>query len=200
MNNLSVYITEQNLYYMAQECIATQIGVSVDDLSPFGRVSVFTSAVATFFAPSDPSGIHGMRRERIRSTPSWRNSEPRYDCAFVVEDEEKSGMSGMAVVRVRLFFSVEYEGVHYPCALVEWFKKMGRDPLTGMWIVQPDCTHGSRNKSVLHLDSFLCGAHLVPVYTDLRLPPNFKHYDSLDVFKAFYVNKYIDYHAYEIAF
>ena len=34
-------------------------------------VSVFRSAVATFFAPSDLSGIHGMRQEWIRATPSW---------------------------------------------------------------------------------------------------------------------------------
>lgn len=185
---------------MTQDCIATQLGLPVDDLNPIGNVSVYASAVATFFAPSDPSGLHGMRRERIRSTPSWRDSEPRYDCAFVVEDEDKSGMSGMAVVRVRLFFSVEYEGVHYPCALVEWFKRIRCDPLTGMWIVRPDCTRGSRDKSVVHLDSFLRGAHLIPVYDKLRLPLNFKHSYSLDAFKAYYVNKYIDHHAYEIAF
>ena len=109
-------------------------------------------------------------------------------------------MSGMAVVRVRLFFSVEYEGVHYPCSLVEWFKRIGRDHLTGMWTVHPDYTRGSRDKSVLHLDSFLRGAHLIPVYNNLRLPLDFKHYYSLDVFEAYYVNKYIDHHAYEIAF
>jgi len=34
--------------------------------------SVFHSAAATFFAPSDVSGTHGMCRELIRSTPSWR--------------------------------------------------------------------------------------------------------------------------------
>ena len=34
-----------------------------------------------------------------------------------------------------------------------------------------------------------------------RLPYNFKFHDSLDSFKAFYVNKYIpDHHAHEIAF
>ena len=111
-------------------------------------------------------------------------------------------MSGLAVVRVRLFFSVEYEGVHYPCALVEWFKRAGRDPLTGMWIVHSDCTvtRGSRDRSVLHLDSFLRGAHLIPVYNNMRLPLDFKHFYSLDVFNAYYVNKYIDHHAYEIAF
>jgi hypothetical protein len=200
MNDLSIYVKEPNLYYMTQECIATQLRVSSDDLNPIGKVSVFASAMATFCAPSDPSGIHGMRRERIRSTPSWRGREPRYDCAFVVEDQEKLGMSGIAVVRVRLLFSVEYDGVHYPCALVEWFKKMGCDPLTGLWIVHPDCTRGSRDKSVLHLDSFLHGAHLIPVYNNLRLPPDFKHFYSLDVFNAYYVNKYIDYHTYEIAY
>ena len=200
MDDLSIYVTEQDLNYMTQQCIAAQLGVNPDDLNPFGKVSVFASAVATFLAPSDPSGIHGMRRERICSTPSWRGREPRYDCAFVVEDQEQPGMSGIAVVRVRLFFSVEYQGVDYPCALVEWFKKMGRDPLTGLWIVRPDCTRGTRDKSVLHLDSFLRGAHLVPVYKNLRLPPDFKHFYSLEVFNEFYVNKYIDYHAYEIAF
>ena len=35
------------------------------------KVSVFRSAVATFYAPSDDSGIRGMQREHIRSTPSW---------------------------------------------------------------------------------------------------------------------------------
>ena len=117
-----------------------------------------------------------------------------------MEDEKKPGMSGMVVVRVRLFFSVEYEEVHYPCALVEWFKRIGRDRLTGMWTVHPDCTCSSQDKSVLHLDSFLHGAHLIPIYNNLRLSLNFKHFYSLDVFKAYYVNKYVDHHAYEITF
>ncbi|KAH8096963.1 hypothetical protein BXZ70DRAFT_862972, partial [Cristinia sonorae] len=34
---------------------------------------VHTSATSTYYAPSDLSGINGMRRERIRSTCSWRN-------------------------------------------------------------------------------------------------------------------------------
>ena len=37
-----------------------------------GKVSIFLSAIATYYAPSDPCGIGGMHREYIRATPSWR--------------------------------------------------------------------------------------------------------------------------------
>jgi hypothetical protein len=186
---------------MTMVCIADQLGVAPDELQPIcSKISVFHSAVATFLAPSDPSGTHGMRRERIRSTPSWRGREPRYDCAFLVEDETKEGMMGMAIVRVMLFFSLDYDDVYYPCALVEWFKKVGNDPVTGMWVVQPDTTRGSQDKSVVHLDSFLRAAHLIPVYGTRTesLPLDFHFSYSLDTFDAYYVNKYIDHHANEI--
>lgn len=178
--------------------------VNIDDLPfIFSGISVFHSAVATFYAPSDESGIHGMRRETIRSTPSWRGGPPRRDCAFVVEDQLRLGMKGMSVVRVMLFFSFIHGGIVYPCALVEWFKRIGRSPdaATGMWKVRPeDDRCGGRVISVLHLDSFLRGAHLIPVYGEDFIPVGFKHTDSLDAFAAFYVNKYADHHAHEIAF
>lgn len=41
-----------------------------------GRIKVFGSTSALFYAPSDVSGIHGMRREVIRSSPNWRNEGP----------------------------------------------------------------------------------------------------------------------------
>ena len=84
-----------------------------------GKISVFHSAVASFFAPSDECGLHGMRWERIRSCPLWRGKAPRRDCAFVVEDEDKPGMHGMNVARIQLFFSFKYNGKEYPCALLE---------------------------------------------------------------------------------
>jgi hypothetical protein len=103
-------------------------------------ISVHHSAVATFYAPSDPSGLYGMYRERIRCTSQWRKSGPRRDCAFVVEDQDKAGFEGLSVVRLRLLFSFKHEGILYSCALVEWFVKTHnrRDPDTGLWIVQPD--------------------------------------------------------------
>ncbi|TFK60592.1 hypothetical protein BDN72DRAFT_872887 [Pluteus cervinus] len=169
-----------------------------DDLS---EISVFHSAVARYHAPSDNSGIHGMRTERIRSTPSWRNTGPRRDCAFVVEDEPKPGPQGMSVVRIMLLFSFDYCGVEYPCALVDWFRTVGRSPdeATGMWIVEPHMRRQKRLTTIIHLDSIYCGAHLIPVYGSDFLPVGFKHTWSLDAFEAFYVNKYADYHAYSVA-
>lgn len=95
------------------------------------KVRVFTSAVATFKAPSDDAGIHGWRRERIRCTPAWRGQGVRRDCAFVVFDSTLPGMRGLRVVRVRLLFSFSFNKVIYPCALVEWFETLdGPDPDT----------------------------------------------------------------------
>jgi hypothetical protein len=200
LDGLSIHIGEANLTFMTQDCLATQTGTSVEDLSPIGAVSVFHSAVATFFAPGDSSGIRGMRREIIRSTPEWQGGAPRRDCAFLVEDDEKTGMTGMTVVRILLFFSVEYDGVRYPCALVEWFRRIGRDPVTGMWVMRPDRTRWRRDKTVVHLDCFLRAAHLIPVYGNQKMPLSFHHSYSLDSFEAYYVNKYIDHHAYDIVF
>ena len=184
---------------MTRACIADQLEVTKDELLPISsKISVFHSAVATFLAPSDPCGLHGMRRERIRSTPSWHGREPRYDCAFLVEDETKEGMMGLAVVRVKLLFSLVYEDVYYPCALVDWFKTVGFDPVSRLWVVRLDTTCGRRYKSVVHLDTFLRAAHLMPVYGKKRMPLDFHYSYSLDSFQAFYVNKYIDHHANEI--
>ncbi|KAJ7803304.1 hypothetical protein B0H13DRAFT_2244639 [Mycena leptocephala] len=169
-------------------------------------LSVFHSAIATFHAPSDLCGVRGMRRERIRLTPSWRKHGARRDCAFAVEDQDKPGFRGMSVVRIKLFFSFTHDGVDYPCALVEWFKKVGRstDSCAGMWVVEPEL-HGKHwLVTILHLDSLLRGAHLSPVFGSAHIPVNFllliSQHSFLAAFNAFYVNRYIDHHANEIAF
>lgn len=166
------------------------------------KISVFHSARATFYAPSDDSGIRGMRRELIRSTPSWRNKGPRHDCAFVVEDQKLLGMRGLRVVRVKLFFSFVNEGITYSCALVEWFRTVGRAPDadTGMWKVKPEFIGDRRDMSVLHLDTFFRGAQLLPVFGSRLIPLDFDWHYTLDSFGSFYVNKYIDHLAHEIAY
>jgi len=106
----------------------------------------------------------------------------------------------MNIVRVILFFSFEYDGVLYPCALVEWFTKIGWDSVTGLWVVCPDTTRSKRDRTVLHVDSILRGAHLIPVYSSEKLPLDFHYSYSLDLFEAYYVNKYIDHHTNELIF
>ncbi|KAF8878630.1 hypothetical protein BD779DRAFT_1613015 [Infundibulicybe gibba] len=166
------------------------------------KISVFHSAIAKFYAPSDESGVRGMRTERIRATPSWRGKGSKYDCALVVEDEDKPGMKGMSAVRAKLFFSFKHQGKMYPCTLVDWFKTFGRspDPITGMWRVKPHMSHGSRLSTVVHLDSFLRGVHLLPIFGPHFLPIRFPSSYSLDAFAGYYVNRYADHHSHEIIF
>ena len=79
-----------------------------DNLPSFeGEIRVYHSAIATFYAPSDLCGAGGLHCEHIHSTPSFHGRECR-DTVFVVLDEEKSGMEGMEIGRVLLFFSFHY--------------------------------------------------------------------------------------------
>jgi len=173
------------------------------------RVSVFHSATAIFRTPRNPSGPGGMYREVIRFTPWWAKGEitgPRRDCIFVDGGESDAlGMQGLLVACVHLFFRFSFASVEYPCALVHWYTTVGTGPdsSTGLWVVEPKYTRGHRyrNMSVIHLDSIIRGAHLLP-----RFPSNTQVYreinytQTLDVYRSFYVNKYIDHHAFEIAF
>ena len=89
----------------------------------------------------------------------------------------------------------------FECALIHEFCKSftDPDPDNGLWVFEPDNdNNGYRIMSVVHLDSIIRAAHLLPVFKDDTPIPreiNFTH--TLDVFKAFYLNKYIDYHAFE---
>ncbi len=168
-----------------------------------GPIRVFHSAAATFFAPSDISGVGGMRREHIRATPRWRKGLPRYDCVFAEKDSSLDGFRGLHAARVLLLFSFTCGGVSYPCALVRWFSPIADEPddLTGMWVVEPDFNgDGSPSFGIMHLDAVLRAAHLLPVFGDAFLPANFHFSQSLDSYKSFYVNKFVDHHAHEIAF
>jgi hypothetical protein len=166
-----------------------------------GKISVCTSAVATFFAPSDISGIGGMRCERIRALDTWRNGPSRYDCVFVSTDSMREGMRGFDIARVRLFFSFKHEGIRYPCALIHWYSRIGDSPdeNTGMWVVQPDIQDGIRSACIVHLDTIFRAAHLLPVYGNEFVPSYLDLSQTLDAFHSYYVNKYIDHHAFEIA-
>ncbi|KAG2112034.1 uncharacterized protein F5147DRAFT_744677 [Suillus discolor] len=147
-----------------------------------GQIQVFNSAASTFYAPSDRSGIGGMRREHIHAA---------------VE-----GMGGMDIGCVMCFFSFTSEEVSYPCAVVRWFEKAndGPDKDTGMWIVKPlyDTDH-SPLVGIIHIDSIYQATHLIPIYGTHTIPKDLKHYDLYDAFCAFYVNKFADHHAFEIA-
>ena len=60
--------------------------------------------------------------------------------------------------------------------------------------------YGLQVVSVIHLNCILRAAHLIGHAGSQSVPLRLKHTDSLDAFTAFYVNKYADHHAHEIAF
>ncbi|KAG2110399.1 uncharacterized protein F5147DRAFT_745329 [Suillus discolor] len=160
----------------------------------YEKMTLYTSAIATFFAPSDVSGIGGMCYKRICAVDTWRNGPGRYDCVF--------GMRGFDIAQVRLFFSFKHNGVLYPCAFVHWFKHVhnSRDENTGMWVVEPEtCEDGTRFASVIHLDCIFRAAHLMPVFGHEFVPTYLSYTQTLDAFRTYYVNKYIDHQAFEIA-
>lgn len=164
-----------------------------------GKVAIFRSARATWYAPSELAGPTGMHSEVIRSTPSWFRRYERRDTVLIQDGSEDEGMRGMAVGRVLLFMSVTHDDEEYPCALVEWMEPVGDGPdsVTGMWIVKPVKEGGRREVRVVHLDCIVRSCHLIGVYGKAHLPKKFKFWESHMAFKAFYVNKYSDYHAHE---
>ena len=169
----------------------------------YGKITVYPSAVATFHAPSDVSGVGGMRRERICAVKSWRKGPGRYDTIFVNTDPSLEGMRGLEIARVQLFFSFSHEGVEYHCALVHWFSRVGDSPddWTGMWIVEPDALDdGKPFMSIIDLDTVVRASHLIPVFGRGHVLRTLQFTDTLDTFTRFYVNKYIDHHAFEIAY
>ncbi|KAH6901585.1 hypothetical protein BKA70DRAFT_1157797 [Coprinopsis sp. MPI-PUGE-AT-0042] len=167
------------------------------------KVHTYPSARAVFFAPSDISGIEGMRSERIRAVEKWgSDGRPRFDCVLIGKSDEP-GFLGYFVARAFLFFSFRFNGVLHPCALIQWYSTVGDEPCpeTGMWMVKPDTAGGRPSVDVVHLDSIFRAAHLIGISGKDYLPPlGLDYTQSLDAFKSFYVNKYADHHSHEILF
>ncbi|KAJ8495314.1 hypothetical protein ONZ51_g1758 [Trametes cubensis] len=222
LSDLGHYISIPNLSllvsrFLYERAHPDNLQVLDDDNLPLydvKRVHVFHSATATFYAPSDPSGQGGMRREHIRATPSWRKGSPRYDCVFLGKDPSARGFQSLHAARIRSFLSLrvgsswsassgssEFEEI--PCAVIEWFSPVGEEPDddTGMWVVEPDLDiDGQRELSIVHIETILRSAHLIPVFGDEPIPQYLTASDALDSFRAYYVNKYADHHAHTIAF
>jgi hypothetical protein len=144
-----------------------------------------------------------MRRELIRAVPTWQKGASRYDCLFIETNPSLKGMRGLDVARVRLFLSFNYGNTPYQCALVHWYSRVGDEPddETGMWMVEPDFhDDGTPSEAIIHLDCVLRAAHLIAVCGGSFVLPNLTLHDSLDNFDSYYVNKFVDHHAFEIAF
>jgi hypothetical protein len=80
-----------------------------------------------------------------------------------------------------------------------FFLRYVPDPDNGMWVMTrtPDHFGSAPSLSVIHIDSIFCAVHLLPIFDTTPVPRALNYTQSLNSFKGFYVNNYIDYHAYE---
>jgi hypothetical protein len=196
--HLHTLITE----FLEQQELLTPIPDSFEPL-----IAIYPSARATFYAPSDICGVGGMRREFIRASSTWRKGVGRFDTVFIKLDNQERGMRGLGVARLQLLFSFRFLNTIYPCALINDFHVVGDQPdrNTGMWKVKRAVNHRNRRPilRVIHLASIIRAAHLIPVFKDTSPVADDETPDTtLDTHRRglFYVNKYIDHHAFEIAF
>ncbi|KAI6033968.1 hypothetical protein BKA83DRAFT_4044264, partial [Pisolithus microcarpus] len=101
------------------------------------------------------------------------------------------------------FFSFFYmNGYSYPCALIHWFEHIVDEPdeLTGMWMVKLSFIEdGTKNLSIIHVDSIIHNTHLLPIFGWEQVPPYINPHNSLDIYHSFYVNHFADHHAFELA-
>ena len=167
--------------FLHEQLVQVALNVELDDillsdcpvLKNTTNIRVFPSAIAIYYAPSDLSGTRGMFRECIRAVDSWQHGPGRHDCVFIQHDPDQPGFQGLYVARVCHFFSIRHDKVYFPCALVSWYSTIGTMPCadTGMWKVQPNFDNtGNFAMSIIHLDSIICGAHLMGIAGTSRIP------------------------------
>lgn len=108
-------------------------------------------------------------------------------------------MHGMTIWRVKAFLAFSFNDIRYRTALVKWFVSVDDqpDPVTWMWIVKPEATCGQYDICLVHVDCIVRACHLIGVYGRQFMPIDFHFSHALDAFHVYYVNYYIDYHAYE---
>ena len=90
---------EPNLLHLIKQFIYEQqhldnvLQASVLNLPMFyGKIAIYSSAVTTFHAPSDISGIGGMCHKHIRTVKSWMKAHGHYDMIFVNTNSSMEGM------------------------------------------------------------------------------------------------------------
>jgi len=175
----------------------------IEDVYPVieGKIHTFNTAVTTFYAPSDISGITGMCCEYIRAMSSWRNGPACYNCVLVNAKPDVNGAHRFKVAWVFLFFLFLHGSKEYPCAFIQWYYFVGTKPNEdiGCWVVKPDIGDDkSPHVAVIHIDCITCTIHLMPITrTTCFVDQSVTMHISLDTFKLFYLNRFANYHAFE---
>ena len=131
--NLALQINQPSLPELIQQflydqqypdCPLTSANMSLHACPPFaGMISISALAAASYYTPSDPSGVCGIRREHIQATPSWRQDPARYDCTFVNSNLELDCDSCYNFRQLRQSSTVIVSKVQHQMSL-QWLKKL----------------------------------------------------------------------------
>ena len=151
-----------------------------------GQFSVFNSAVATYYLPSDTLGQAGFFQEQIHAMATQNPTIPRHDCVLIATDAMSSGFTSTQVAQICLLLLITHLGAAIPCALVDWFILEGNkpDPIMGLWVVKPKYTRNNRHfSSIIHFNSVLQGIHLLPVHKKRMVTQAHSHSWSLDTYQ-----------------
>ena len=145
-----------------------------------------------------------MYIEYICSTPNWRNEGPCHDCVFIDTKEHEINLreiDAYEVACVLAFFSFHHAQDYYACAIVRWFDKVrnGPDENTSMWKVCPAAlANCSLHITIIHVEKIYHAAHLIPIYGNWPIPQDITPLTSYNTFHLFYINKYVNHHAFEM--
>ena len=143
INTLANDIGEPNFQHCLQSFLHKQLEPDAFSSSPsfylLDKPYVYSSAIATFYTPSDLCGTGGMCCEHMHAVTSWVMAHPDMIPSLLTPTSRR--MCGLSVAQARLFFSIIVNHVKYQCALAHWYSLLGNSPdeCTGMWVVEPRC-------------------------------------------------------------
>ena len=144
----------------------------------FHKISIYKSAVASFYVPSDVCGWYHSCWYRPRL---WWHA--RNQCC-----------PGQAI-------SILLLQRHWIPLCLSSPIGDSPDEDTGMWVIGRDHdANGYQILQVIDLDTVIQCAHLIRVYGPDPVNTELKFSDSLYAFHTYYVNKYMGQHSFEIVF
>jgi hypothetical protein len=172
-----------------------------------------TDSITSYFQPpdvtADPEADPVPIKTMIRAKPAWRFRDlgrkggqsfsnkrckrGRFDHIFF-RDSLLEGFEGIGIGRVKLFYSVELDGVTHELAYIEEYQKSGRDKASRFWRLNPR-TRQLRGRTVrqgrvISISSILSAAHVIPQWKTVNYSAaRWQLFDNIS--SKFYLNHFV---------
>ena len=118
------------------------------------------------------------------------------------EGNENLLMSSYIISHALVFFSFKYTNKDFSIVLVWQYilsdEARCRDKAIGMWLVECEFHGEEPHLAVVHICSIFHAVHLLPFFGKEWVPQGFSYSNTLDKYTKFYVNRFADYHLFEI--